>query len=66
MTTFVIGPDKSQLWLASPNTTVSRLEIEMTKASHAGEYTCAPSNSANDTIRLYVSTGKFFMCSVVL
>ncbi|XP_023330427.1 limbic system-associated membrane protein [Eurytemora carolleeae] len=55
VTTSIIGPDVSQLWLASPNTTMSRLDIRRTRMEHAGEYTCAPSNSGNDTIRLYVS-----------
>ena len=33
---------------------------------HAGEYTCAPSNSGNDTIRLYVSAGKTQLETLVL
>ena len=56
--TAVVETDKDSLWVPQPNTTVSRLVIHKTTTKHSGNYTCAPSNSQQDSIRLYVSHGK--------
>jgi len=55
VSTSILGPDTESLWVAPPNTTVSKLTIEQTRQDHAGNYTCAPSNMLSDTIRLSIS-----------
>jgi neurotrimin len=57
--TFILGPDPDSLWVAPPNTTVSKLTIARTRQDQAGNYTCAPSNIARDSIRLTISKGKY-------
>jgi len=54
--TELIGPDPTLLWVAAPNTTVSKLTISSTVAEHAGNYTCSPSNTQSDSVRLSVSS----------
>merc|ERR1712243_83565 len=54
--TSIIDQDSTSLWVAPPNTTVSRLRIDRTRPDHAGNYTCAPPHTVSDSIRLYVST----------
>lgn len=56
--TRLVGQDKDSLWVAPPNTTVSRLTISQTRLDHAGNYTCAPQNMVQDTIRLSISKGE--------
>merc|ERR1711915_798585 len=53
--TLVEEPDLDSLWVVQPNTTVSKLTIVNTRQEHAGNYTCAPSNTGRDTIRLSIS-----------
>jgi len=53
--TSIAEPDPDSLWVAPPNTTVSKLTIANTQPKHAGNYTCAPSNSDSDSIRLSLS-----------
>ena len=61
--TVVTGPRQQSLWVAPVNTTVSTLTITHTAATHAGNYTCAPTLAASHSVRLFVSTGvKLFFC----
>ena len=60
VTTSVIGPDPDSLWVAQPNTTVSRLTISQTRHHHTGNYTCAPTLAMSDSVRLFVSQGKLY------
>ena len=53
-------PDPDSLWVAPPNTTVSKLTISNTRQEHAGNFTCDPSNADSDSIRLSVTKGKTF------
>ena len=50
--------DREELWVSPPNTTVSTLTIHQTQLHHAGNYTCAPQNMVQDTIRLSISQGE--------
>ena len=56
--TLVLGQDTDSLWVAPPNTTVARLTISQTRLEDAGNYTCAPENMVQDTVRLSISKGK--------
>ena len=56
--TSVVNKDTVSLWVPEPNTTVSNLFIHKVESKHQGNYTCAPSNSKPDSIRLFVSKGK--------
>ena len=56
--TRLVGQDQDSLWVAPPNTTVSRLTISQTTSQHAGNYTCAPHNMVHDSIRLSISKGE--------
>ena len=56
--TVVLGQDSDSLWVAPPNTTVARLSISQTRLEDAGNYTCAPENMVQDTVRLSISKGK--------
>ena len=58
VTTSLTGPNPDSLWVAPPNTTVSRLVISKTWSRHTGNYTCAPTLAVSDTIRLTVSKGR--------
>ena len=58
--TSVLEPDPDSLWVAPPNTTVSKLTISNTRQEHAGNFTCDPSNADSDSIRLSVTKGKTF------
>ena len=55
--TVVLGQDSDSLWVAPPNTTVSRLTIARTELADSGNYTCAPNLATADTVKLFVSTG---------
>ena len=64
VTTSVEHPDKNSLWVAPPNTTVSKITIQQTSQEHAGNYTCKPSNAQSDSVRLSLSKGwKLFSFS---
>ena len=58
VSTSILGPEPDSLWVAPPNTTVSKLTISQTRQEHAGNYTCAPSNTVSDSIRLSLSKGE--------
>ena len=58
VSTTMIGPEPDSLWIAPPNTTVSRLTIAKTGTGHAGNYTCAPTLAVSDSIRLFVLQGR--------
>ena len=53
----IVGEEQTGLWVAPPNTTVSRLTIGRTELSDSGHYTCAPNLATADTVKLFVSTG---------
>ena len=61
VTTTILEPDSDSLWVAPPNTTVSKLIIAETTQEHAGNYTCAPSNAVSDSIRLSVTKGNTYV-----
>ena len=56
--TSMIGPDPDSLWVAPPNTTVSRLTIAKAETAHGGKYTCAPTLADRDSVRLFVIQGS--------
>ena len=53
----IAGEEQTGLWVAPPNTTVSRLSIARTELADSGNYTCAPNLATADTVKLFVSTG---------
>ena len=53
----IAGEEQTGLWVAPPNTTVSRLTIARTELADSGHYTCAPNLATADTVKLFVSTG---------
>ena len=55
--TSMIGLDPDSLWVAPPNTTVSRLTIAKAGTEHEGNYTCAPTLATSDSVRLFVTAG---------
>ena len=57
--TSVVNKDTLSLWVPQPNTTVSNLVIHKVEPKHEGNYTCAPSNSKPDSIKLFVSKGQY-------
>ena len=63
--TVVLGQDSDSLWVAPPNTTVARLTISQTKLEDAGNYTCAPENMVQDTVRLSISKGKHWAGNIL-
>ena len=58
VTTSMIGPDQDSLWMASPNTTVSRLSIRQTRLDQSGNLTCASPLAESDSVRLVIRTGE--------
>ena len=53
----LIGPNKDELWVSPPNTSISTLRISSIRQEHSGKFTCAPPHSTTDSVRLFVSTG---------
>ena len=54
----IAGEEQTGLWVAPPNTTVSRLSIARTELADSGNYTCAPQNMVQDTVTLSISKGE--------